>query len=37
MIDDVSAAVAFYTTYLGFSLEQDARPAFASGRRETAT
>lgn len=34
MIDDVSAAVAFYTTHLGFSLEQDASPAFASVSRD---
>jgi catechol 2,3-dioxygenase-like lactoylglutathione lyase family enzyme len=34
MIDDVSAAVAFYTTYLGFSLERDSRPAFASVSRD---
>ena len=30
MIDDVHAAVAFYTNHLGFTLEQDAAPAFAS-------
>jgi len=30
MIDDVPAAIAFYTTHLGFTLEQDASPAFAS-------
>src|ERR1043165_5437895 len=30
MIDDVDAAVAFYTNHLGFSLETDASPAFAS-------
>ncbi|MDZ4278317.1 MAG: VOC family protein [Dehalococcoidia bacterium] len=34
MIDDVSEAVEFYTTYLGFTLEQDARPAFASVSRD---
>ena len=33
MIDDVPAAVAFYTTLLGFSLEQDASPAFAAVSR----
>ncbi|WP_437666900.1 VOC family protein [Sorangium sp. So ce1182] len=33
MIDDVDAAIAFYTTYLGFTLETDARPAFASVTR----
>ena len=30
MIDDVDAAVAFYTTHLGFHLELNASPAFAS-------
>jgi len=30
MIDDVDAAVAFYTNHLGFSLEIVASPAFAS-------
>ena len=30
MIDDVPAAMRFYTTLLGFTLEQDASPAFAS-------
>ena len=30
MIDDVKAAVAFYTSYLGFTLEQEYAPAFAS-------
>jgi catechol 2,3-dioxygenase-like lactoylglutathione lyase family enzyme len=30
MIDDVDAAVAFYTSHLGFRLERDASPAFAS-------
>lgn len=34
MIDDVAAAVAFYTTHLGFSLEMDAAPAFASVSRD---
>ena len=33
MIDDVSAAVGFYTTLLGFTLEQDASPAFAAVSR----
>jgi catechol 2,3-dioxygenase-like lactoylglutathione lyase family enzyme len=37
MIDDVPAAVAFYTTHLGFSLEMDASPAFASVRRDGVT
>jgi catechol 2,3-dioxygenase-like lactoylglutathione lyase family enzyme len=30
MIDDVDAAVAFYTNHLGFRLDVDASPAFAS-------
>ena len=30
MIDDVDAAVAFYTNHLGFRLEINASPAFAS-------
>ena len=34
MIDDVPAAIAFYTAHLGFSLEQDASPAFASVSRD---
>jgi predicted enzyme related to lactoylglutathione lyase len=34
MIDDVPAAVGFYTTLLGFRLEQDASPAFASVSRD---
>ena len=34
MIDDVPAAVRFYTTLLGFTLEQDASPAFASVERD---
>jgi catechol 2,3-dioxygenase-like lactoylglutathione lyase family enzyme len=34
VIDDVPAAVRFYTTLLGFSLEQDASPAFASVERD---
>lgn len=33
LVDDVAAAVAFYTTHLGFAVEQDARPAFASVTR----
>lgn len=33
MIDDVPAAVKFYTTLLGFTLEQDASPAFAAVAR----
>ena len=34
MIDDVPAAVTFYTTVLGFTLEQDASPAFAAVARD---
>lgn len=34
MIDDVPAAVKFYTTHLGFALETDASPAFASVSRD---
>jgi catechol 2,3-dioxygenase-like lactoylglutathione lyase family enzyme len=34
MIDDVAAAAAFYTTHLGFSLDMDAAPAFASVSRD---
>src|SRR4051794_32819605 len=34
MIDDVPAAVKFYTTHLGFVLDQDASPAFASVTRD---
>ncbi len=30
MIDDVPAAIAFYTRHLGFTLEADASPAFAA-------
>jgi predicted enzyme related to lactoylglutathione lyase len=33
IVDDVGKAIAFYTTHLGFTLEQDARPAFASVER----
>jgi predicted enzyme related to lactoylglutathione lyase len=33
MIDDVPAAIAFYTTQLGFTLEHDASPAFAAVSR----
>ncbi len=33
MVDDVDAAMAFYTTHLGFALESDASPAFASVTR----
>lgn len=34
MIDDVPAALQFYTTVLGFTLEHDASPAFASVVRD---
>jgi hypothetical protein len=34
MIDDVRAAIKFYTTYLGFTPELDASPAFASVSRD---
>ena len=34
MIDDVPAAIGFYTTLLGFALEQDASPAFAAVSRD---
>jgi len=34
MIDDVPAAVKFYTTLLGFAVEHDASPAFASVVRD---
>jgi predicted enzyme related to lactoylglutathione lyase len=34
MIDDVPSAVKFYTTYLGFELEIDSGPAFASVTRD---
>src|SRR5262249_26287198 len=34
MIDDVPAAIKFYTTHLGFELDQDASPAFASVSRD---
>ncbi len=37
MIDDVPAAIAFYTTHLGFSVEMDASPAFASVSRDGVT
>ncbi len=34
IVDEVSAAVAFYTTLLGFTLEQDASPAFSAVSRD---
>jgi catechol 2,3-dioxygenase-like lactoylglutathione lyase family enzyme len=30
LVDDVDAAIDFYTTHLGFTLESDSSPAFAS-------
>lgn len=33
MVDDVDAAVSFYTTHLGFSMISSAAPAFADVRR----
>jgi len=33
MVDDVEAAVAFYTTHLGFTLKSNAAPAFADVTR----
>jgi catechol 2,3-dioxygenase-like lactoylglutathione lyase family enzyme len=35
IVDDVPSAVDFYTTHLGFTVETDARPAFASVTRDT--
>lgn len=34
MIDDVPAAIRFYTSLLGFTVEQDASPAFAAVSRD---
>ena len=34
MIDDVSAAIDFYTGRLGFKLDQDSSPAFAAVTRD---
>jgi predicted enzyme related to lactoylglutathione lyase len=34
MIDDVPAAIRFYITHLGFTLDHDASPAFASVIRD---
>lgn len=34
LIDDVPAAIEFYTTLLGFTLEHDASPAFAAVSRD---
>jgi catechol 2,3-dioxygenase-like lactoylglutathione lyase family enzyme len=33
MIDDVAAAIAFYTTHLGFTVELESLPAFAAVTR----
>src|SRR5215467_12188122 len=33
MIDDVAAAISFYTTHLGFAVESKALPAFAAVTR----
>jgi catechol 2,3-dioxygenase-like lactoylglutathione lyase family enzyme len=33
MVDDVEAAIAFYTTHLGFTLNSDMAPAFADVTR----
>src|SRR6266511_3417463 len=34
MIDDVRTAIDFYTKHLGFTLDQDASPAFAAVTRD---
>jgi catechol 2,3-dioxygenase-like lactoylglutathione lyase family enzyme len=34
MIDDVPTAIEFYTRHLGFTLDQDASPAFAAVTRD---
>ena len=34
MIDDVPIAIEFYTRHLGFTLDQDASPAFAAVTRD---
>jgi catechol 2,3-dioxygenase-like lactoylglutathione lyase family enzyme len=34
LVGDVDAAIAFYTEYLGFTLEQQMGPAFATVARE---
>jgi predicted enzyme related to lactoylglutathione lyase len=34
MIDDVPTAIRFYVTHLGFAVEKDASPAFASVIRD---
>ena len=35
IVDDVAASIEFYVRHLDFTLEQDARPAFASVTRES--
>jgi len=35
IVDDVAAAVDFYTTYLGFDVDVDAIPAFAAVTRDS--
>ena len=35
IVDDVAAPIEFYVTPLDFTIEQDARPAFASVTRES--
>lgn len=35
MVDDVSGAIAFYTAHLGFAIDSDASPAFASVTRDS--
>jgi catechol 2,3-dioxygenase-like lactoylglutathione lyase family enzyme len=37
LVDDVDAAVAFYTSHLGFALEQQMGPAFALVSRDDLT
>jgi catechol 2,3-dioxygenase-like lactoylglutathione lyase family enzyme len=37
LVDDVDAAVAFYTGHLGFALEQQVGPAFALVSRDDVT
>jgi predicted enzyme related to lactoylglutathione lyase len=34
-VEDVAAPIEFYVTHRGFTVEQDARPAFASVTRES--
>jgi catechol 2,3-dioxygenase-like lactoylglutathione lyase family enzyme len=37
LVDDVDAAIAFYTDHLGFALEQQLGPAFAIVSRDDLT